>query len=45
MTVKKQKKINFVNDCEAIVDYKELENAILWYSDSPVTSVKHIYMH
>lgn len=22
MTVKKQKKINFVNDCEAIVDYK-----------------------
>lgn len=45
MTVKKQKKINFINDCNAIVDYGDLEKAILWYSDSPVTSVKHIYIH
>lgn len=44
MIVKKQEPINFINDCDAIVDYKELENAILWYSDSPVISVKHIYM-
>ena len=45
MTVKKQRKINFINDCNAIVDYDDLRKAILWYSDSPVTSVKHIYMH
>ena len=44
MIVKKQEPINFINDCDAIVDYKELENAILWYSDSPAISVKHIYM-
>lgn len=44
MTVKKQKKINFINDCNAIVDYEDLENAILWYADCHVVSQKHIYM-
>lgn len=43
--VKKQKKINFINDCSAIVDYDELEKAILWYSNKPTISKKHIYMH
>ena len=43
--VKEQKKIDFTNDCNAIVDYEELENAILWYSEKPTISKKHIYMH
>lgn len=43
--VKEQKKIYFKNDCNAIVDYEELENAILWYSEKPTISKKHIYMH
>ena len=43
--VKTQKSIKFVNDCVALVDYKELEKAVLWYAKSPVISKKHIYMH
>ena len=43
--VKEQKKIDFINDCNAIVDYEELENAILWYSEKPTISKKHIYLH
>lgn len=43
--IKNQKQINFENDCSAIVDLKELEKAVLWYTARPVCSVKHIYMH
>lgn len=43
--IKVQQKIDIVNDCFAIVDYKELEKAILWYSDRPVVSKKHIFMY
>lgn len=45
MIVKKQKKIEFINDCHCIVDYEELENAILWYEDKPTSRLKHIYLH
>ena len=45
MIVKTQKKIKFINDCDATVDYNELENAIIWYARNPVVSTKHIYMH
>lgn len=45
MIVKAQKKIEFINDCGAIVDYCELENAIIWYAKAPVSHIKHIYMH
>ena len=45
MTVKMQKPIKFINDCNCIVDYKELEKAILWYQDAPTNSIKHIYLH
>lgn len=45
MSVKEQKQIKFINDCNAIVDYIELEKAILWCAKNPVTSIKHIYMH
>lgn len=38
--VKTQREIHFINDCNAIVDYKELESAILWYAKSPVVSKK-----
>lgn len=43
--VKEQKKIKFINDCNAIVDYCELEKAILWHTKTPTISKKHIYMH
>ena len=45
MTVKIQKPIKFNNNCNCIVDYDELEKAILWYSNKPVRSNKKIYMH
>lgn len=44
MIVNTQKKIEFINDCECIVDYNELEKAILWYQDKPTSRLKHIYM-
>lgn len=34
MIVKFQKKIEFINDCNCIVDYEELEKAMLWYQDN-----------
>lgn len=43
--VKTQRKIEFINDCGAIVDFKELEKAILWRSEKPTISKKHIYLH
>lgn len=45
MTVKIQKPIKFNNTCNCIVDYKELEDAILWYIENPVQSTKKIYIH
>ena len=44
MIVKFQKKIEFINDCNCIVDYEELEKAMLWYQDKPTSRLKHIYM-
>ena len=43
--IKVQNPIFFINDCNALVDYKELENAVLLYAKTPVASKKHIYMH
>lgn len=45
MIVKKQKTIEFINDCNCIVDYKELEKAIIWYQEKPTCKTKHIYIH
>jgi hypothetical protein len=45
LIIKEQKKIHFINDCNAIVDYDELEKAILWYSKKPTSAIKHIYIH
>lgn len=45
MIIKTQRPINFINTCKCIVDYKELEKAIIWYSTYPVASTKKIYLH
>ena len=45
MTVKRQAKIDFSNECECLVDYSELEKAILWYQKKPSLSRKKIYLH
>jgi len=44
MIVNKQKQVEFVNDCNAIVDYKLLADAIYWYSLKPTARIKHIYL-
>lgn len=45
MTVKRQEKIDFSNECECLVDYSELEKAILWYQKKPSLRRKKIYLH
>lgn len=45
MTLKIQKKIEFDNECKCLVDYSELEKAILWYQKKPSLSKKKIYLH
>ena len=40
-----QKRIEFINECNCIVDLNELEQAILWYQSKPTASVKKIYLH
>ena len=45
MIVNNQKPIEFINDCNCLVDYKELEKAIIWYSNKPVARLRKIYMH
>ncbi len=43
--LKIQMPIRFINDCNALVDCNELSAAAIWYAESPILSVKHIYMH
>lgn len=45
MIIKLQKKIEFINDCNCLVNYKLLEKAIKWYSNRPVARIKHIYLY
>jgi len=45
MIINKQKEIEFINDCNAIVDYNILAQAIYWYSSRPTVKIKHIYLH
>lgn len=45
MTERIKEPIKFNNSCNCLVDYNELEKAILWYSNKPVKSIKKIYMH
>lgn len=45
MIVNKQKSIEFINDCNCLVDYIELEKAMLWYQNKPTSKLKHIYLY
>lgn len=45
MIVKFQKSIEIVNKCGAIFDENELKDAIVWYSEKPVTRIKRVYMY
>lgn len=45
MIVKTQKPIKFINTCDCIVHYEELEQAILWYQDKPTARLKKIYLY
>ena len=45
MIVNKQKEIRFKNDCNCLVDYKELAAAIVWYQGRPSCQNKKIYMY
>lgn len=45
MVVKIQKKVEFVNNCNCIVDFSELEAAMLWFTSKPVSRLKRIFMH
>lgn len=44
MTMNKQKSIKFINESNCLVDYNELEKAILWYQERPTASNKKIYL-
>lgn len=45
MTIKFQKSIEFINECNCVVDFDDLERAILWYQSRPTLSIKKIYLH
>lgn len=45
MRAKTQKPILFKNECGCIVDYLELEKAILWFQDFNTHSKKKIYLY
>jgi len=45
MTINIQKPIVWINDCNCVVDESLLTEAVLWLSNSPMQSVKHIYKH
>lgn len=45
LIVNVQRDIEFINACCCIVDYKELDNAILWYQEKPTYHKKKIYLH
>lgn len=45
MILKFQKPIDFINDCNCLVDWIELEKAIKWFAKRPVCRAKHVYMH
>lgn len=45
MIVKEQKEIEFINDCDCLVDYNELSKAIMWYQNKPTAKLKHIYIY
>jgi len=45
LIIKEQKELCFINDFNAIVDYADLSDVIVWHSRLPVAKTKHIFMH
>lgn len=45
MTLKHQKDIRLINNCDAIYDEDLLKKAILWYSATPVQQSKKIFLY
>lgn len=45
MIVRKQKHIEFINQCSCVVDVDALRSAINWYQRSPTSRLKKIYIH
>lgn len=45
MIIKEQKPIIIRNQCGALFDEEDLKQAILWYTQRPVSRVKTVYMH
>ena len=45
MQPKIQRKIDFINECDCLVDVELLESAILWFSHGNLKSPRKIYMH
>jgi len=45
MTIKIQRPIQIVNNCDCVVDEGELIKAILWYSSKPIARVKTVYVY
>lgn len=45
MTVKLQKPIKIINQCNAQYDEQDLIKAILWYNKYPLQQIKRVYLH
>lgn len=45
MIVRTQKRIEFKNECNCIVDLVELEKSVIWIQSKPTARLKKIYMH
>jgi hypothetical protein len=45
MIINKQKPIAFNSPTEVLFDQEELAKAILWYSDKPVSRLKHVFLY
>ena len=45
MIVNEYKEIQFLNECRAVFNAKDLERAINWYSDKPVARLKRIFTY
>ena len=43
--LKIQKPIFLINTCNAMYCYRELTNAMLWYSDGPLQQLKKVFMY
>ncbi|WKF84476.1 HNH endonuclease [Lacticaseibacillus pantheris] len=45
LTIKTQKPIKIINDCDALIDEVDVASAILWASKVPTPSIHHVYQY